>query len=68
MVPLFVTQDQAIIVQYELASIWHLGTRLLWVGGAHKPWKAIHLGAEKESSDFKPQDPTFGQDMYSDYI
>jgi hypothetical protein len=44
MVPLFVTQNQAIIVQYELASVWHLKTRLLCVGGAHKPWLAIHLG------------------------
>jgi hypothetical protein len=66
MVPLFVTQNQAIIVQYELASVWHLKTRLLCVDGAHKPWLAIHQ--EKESSEFKPPDPTFGQDMYIYYI
>jgi hypothetical protein len=48
MVPLFVTQNQAIIVQYELACVhWHLKTRLLCVGGAHKPWQAIHLGERK---------------------
>jgi hypothetical protein len=42
-----VIQNQAIIVQYELASIWHLKTRLLCVDGAHKPWLAIHLGERK---------------------
>ena len=47
MVPLFVTQNRAIIVQYELASVWHLRTRLLCVDGAHKPWLAIHLGERK---------------------
>jgi hypothetical protein len=47
MVPFFVTQNQAIIVQYELASVWHLKTGLLCVDGAHKPWLAIHLGERK---------------------
>jgi hypothetical protein len=41
-------------VQYEQAHVWHLKTRLLWVGGAHQPWQEIHLG---ESFNFEP---TFG--------
>jgi hypothetical protein len=47
MVPLFVTQNQAIIVIYEQACVWQLKTRLLWVGGSHKPCQAIHLGERK---------------------